>query len=120
MRTFIYSTLIVLCICSCSARRVAREWQTSASEDPAVKEGRLVFKSKCQRCHPNGEAGVAPPLNNIRLPRFFLKARVRSRAVLLWTGRMPAFDKHEISKKELKSLVTFLKAMEKGKNKNEQ
>ncbi len=108
---------IFLFFSGCSARRVHKEWTTSESEDPAIKEGRFVFKQNCQRCHPNGEAGVGPSLNNIHLPGFAIKGRVRSRAFLLWTGRMPQFDKHEITKKELNSLVRFMKAMEKGESK---
>jgi mono/diheme cytochrome c family protein len=77
-------------------------------------EGRLVFKKNCQQCHPNGESGVGPELNNVRVPKFLIKARVRSRAFLLWTGRMPQFDKHEISPKELNSLVYFIKTLQKN------
>ncbi len=113
----VFST--VLFMTACSARRVHKEWTTSQSEDPVIKEGRFVFKQNCQRCHPNGEAGVGPSLNNIHLPGFVLKAKVRSRALLLWTGRMPQFDKHEISKKELRSLIVFMKEMEKGESKEE-
>jgi mono/diheme cytochrome c family protein len=99
-------------VVSCSARRVEKEWTTSEADDPLTKKGRLIFKNNCQRCHPNGEAGAGPPLNSIRLPGFLIKARVRSRAFLLWAGRMPAFDKHEISRSELQSLIHFMKVME--------
>src|SRR4051812_6467755 len=110
----------IIFMMSCSARRVGKEWDMSETSDPVLKEGRLVFKNNCQRCHPGGEAGVGPPLNAIHLPGFLLKARVRSRAFLLWTGRMPSFDKHEISKKELRSLVYFLKEMEKRGTKKDE
>jgi mono/diheme cytochrome c family protein len=85
------------------------------SKDPKVTEGKLVFKNNCQRCHPNGEAGVGPPLNNIHLPGFLLRARIRSRAFLLWTGRMPSFKRQEISKKEMNVLVAYLKDLRKRK-----
>ena len=112
--------MLLVMISSCSARRVGKEWDMSESSDPVLKEGRLVFKLNCQRCHPAGEAGVGPPLNNIRLPGFLIKARVRSRAFLLWTGRMPQFDKHEISRKELRSLVRFMKEMERSGGKEKE
>src|SRR3954462_7501917 len=111
---------LILFMMSCSARRVGKEWDMSETNDPVLKEGRLVFKNNCQRCHPAGEAGVGPPLNAIHLPGLLLKARVRSRAFLLWTGRMPSFDKHEINKKELRSLVRFLKEMEKRGSKKDE
>jgi mono/diheme cytochrome c family protein len=100
---------------SCSSRRINKDM--SSPEDPQIATGRLVFKYNCQKCHPNGEAGVGPELNSLRLPKFAIRARVRSRAFLLWTGRMPAFKKHEISKKELNDLVAYVKDLEK-KDKN--
>jgi|GEM_PF-2203145 len=103
----------------CSSRRIEKDMATSETEDPVIKEGRLVFKAKCQPCHPNGEAGVGPEINTIKVPKFLLKARVRSRAFLLWTGRMPQFDKHEISPRELRSLVTFIKVMQRNERTKE-
>jgi mono/diheme cytochrome c family protein len=113
--TWLLLVCIPLIIVSCSSRRIEKDM--SAPEDPQIAAGRLVYKFHCQKCHPNGESGVGPPLNSIHLPKFLLKARVRSRAFLLWTGRMPAFKKHEISKKELKDLVAYLKYMEKSDDK---
>jgi mono/diheme cytochrome c family protein len=119
MRTTLYAAVAAISLImysSCSSRRVDKDMTSSSQEK--IEDGRLVFKYNCQKCHPNGEAGVGPPLNNIKLPRFIIRARVRSRAFLLWTGRMPAFKKHEISKKELSALVEYMKYMEKeGKKK---
>jgi hypothetical protein len=111
--------LMAFIVASCSSRRIEKDMVTSKSEDPKIMEGRLIFKANCQKCHPNGEAGVGPEINTIRVPKFILKARVRSRAFLLWTGRMPQFDRHEISPHELNSLVKFIKVLqrnEKGAN----
>jgi mono/diheme cytochrome c family protein len=85
----------------------------SQAVDATVREGQIVFKNQCQKCHPGGESGVGPPINNIHLPGFLVRARIRSRAFLLWMGRMPAFDKHEISKKEMDVLIQYLKYMRK-------
>lgn len=114
MKTFFLCIMIILLpmlFDSCTARRVEKDM--TQQEDPDIANGRLVFKYNCQKCHPNGEAGVGPPLNMIHLPKFMIKARVRSRAFLLWTGRMPSFKKHEISRQELKALVKYIKYMEK-------
>lgn len=85
----------------------------NSAVEQKIADGRLVFKAHCQKCHPNGEAGVGPALNNKPLPAFLLRARIRSRATFLWTGKMPSFDKHEISKVELSALIAYLKHMEK-------
>ncbi|HEX8517085.1 MAG TPA: cytochrome c [Bacteroidia bacterium] len=96
---------------SCSARRIESEMTEIQSKE--IQEGRLVFKNNCQKCHPNGESGVGPPLNNIHLPSALTKARIRSRAFLLYTGRMPDFKKDEISKKEMKALLAYINTMKK-------
>ncbi len=120
-KNIIVITLVLVCsslyFVSCSARRVKKDMSSAQAEDPKIMEGRLVFKNHCQKCHPNGEAGVGPPLNNINLPSFLVRAKVRSRAFLLWTGRMPSFNKHEISSKEMKSLLVYLKDMKKKDSK---
>lgn len=114
MKTPVYSTLIILSIIvltSCSARRVNKDM--SSTNNPLIEEGRLIFKYHCQKCHPNGESGVGPPINNIKLPGFLTRARIRSRAFLLWTGRMPEFKKDEISKKDMKALMAYINDMKK-------
>jgi hypothetical protein len=109
--TFVFGSILFP---ACSSRRIEKDMSTSESADPVIMQGRLIFKNKCQPCHPNGEAGVGTEINTIRVPKFLLKARVRSRAFLLWTGRMPQFGKHEISPKELNSLVAFIKVMQRN------
>jgi mono/diheme cytochrome c family protein len=107
----LFASVFITGIVACSSRRTKTDIKTS--EDAALMAGRIIFKEKCQKCHPDGEGGVGPPLNSIHLPKFLIKAKVRSRAFLWYTGRMPAFDKHEISKKEMKELLVFVKALEK-------
>jgi mono/diheme cytochrome c family protein len=113
MKAVIFSVLLMFCItlAACSSRRIEKDM--SNGEDPQIAAGRLVFKYNCQKCHPNGEAGVGPALNQLPLPRGLIKARVRSRAFMLYLGRMPQFSKHEISKQELSNLVAYMKYMEK-------
>lgn len=115
----IFFCFLGIYLSSCSARRIEKEMAASKTENPKITEGRLVFKNKCQKCHPNGENGVGPEINNIPLPGFAIKARVRSRAFLLWTGRMPQFNKQEITPKELTSLVAYVKMLRKKNSKKQ-
>jgi hypothetical protein len=52
-------------------------------------------------------------VNNVHLPGCLLRARIRSRAFLLYTGRMPAFDKDEIPPAGLDALIEYLKELRK-------
>jgi mono/diheme cytochrome c family protein len=108
----LYSVVFAL-LCACSPRRIKSEMKAEDRADARLAKGRAVFKANCQKCHPNGEAGAGPSLNNVHLPGFMLRARIRSRAFLLYTGRMPAFDKTEISRKEQDDLIRYLKQLRK-------
>lgn len=73
-----------------------------------VAHGQVVYMSKCNKCHPGGDAGLGPSLNNKPLPGFLIRKQIRSG----W-GAMPSFDPKEISSDELDALVAYLKALRK-------
>lgn len=73
------------------------------------ERGRIVFQQRCHQCHPNGEAGLGPALNNKPAPVFLMKAQVR-----LGLGAMPRFGEHTISKGELDDLMAYVIALRKA------
>lgn len=73
---------------------------------PEVKHGKKVFMKNCQQCHPGGEAGLGPALNNKPLPNFAVRLQVRH-----GFGAMPAFPEKEISEEELTHLLAYLKEL---------
>jgi len=85
-------------------------------DNESVNHGKQVFMTNCQKCHPGGEAGEGPSINNIHLPGSLLKIRVRSKAFVLGLGRMPSFKKNEIAKGDLHDLIAYLKATRKISN----
>jgi mono/diheme cytochrome c family protein len=105
----------VIMIAACGTQRRMDVYKPG-NEDQAITLGRTVYKTHCDKCHPNGEAGVGLPLNNIYLPGFVTRYRVRSRSMLLWLGKMPAFKQHEISKEEMDNLIAYLKHMHHSKS----
>jgi mono/diheme cytochrome c family protein len=73
------------------------------------ERGRVVFQQRCNQCHPNGEAGLGPALNNKPAPVFLMKTQVR-----LGLGAMPRFGEHTISKSELDDLMAYVIALRKA------
>jgi len=71
-----------------------------------VKSGQQVFMHNCYQCHPGGEAGLGPALNNKPLPGFLMKLQVRK-----GLGAMPGFSEDHISAEDLNSLVAYLKTL---------
>lgn len=75
-----------------------------ASEE--AKQGQNVFMRNCHQCHPGGEAGLGPALNNKPLPRFMMRYQVRH-----GLGAMPAFSEQQIDDDELDHLLVYLKKL---------
>jgi mono/diheme cytochrome c family protein len=78
----------------------------AAAPSPSVARGELVFMAQCQSCHPGGEAGLGPALNNRALPAFAIRYQVRR-----GLGAMPAFSRAELPEADLDALIAYLKAL---------
>ena len=91
---------------SCSARRSEPVVGPLPLSSPEIAEGRKVFMMHCHQCHPGGEAGLGPAINNKPLPAFAIRMQIR-----YGFRAMPAFYSDEISETELDALVTYLKAL---------
>lgn len=74
--------------------------------DAKVRRGEIVFQHHCHQCHPGGEGGLGPSLNDKPLPAWLMKTQVR-----LGLGVMPAFDEHHISSEDLNALMTYIVAL---------
>lgn len=67
-----------------------------------VKEGQVLYMKYCQKCHPDGEAGLGP--SAYYPPGFMKRMQVRH-----GFGAMPKFDKSVISKNQLDKIILYLK-----------
>jgi mono/diheme cytochrome c family protein len=74
--------------------------------DPAVASGRTVYARQCNHCHPGGEAGLGPSLNDKLLPRWLMRFQVRH-----GLGAMPAFPEEQVSDGKVDDLLTYVKAL---------
>jgi mono/diheme cytochrome c family protein len=78
--------------------------------DSRVKNGQLVFQKFCHQCHPGGEGGLGPGLNNKPAPVWLMKTQVRA-----GLGAMPSFGKDQISGKDLDVLMEYILALRKDR-----
>lgn len=74
--------------------------------EPAQSHGRVVYMQDCYKCHPGGEAGIGPSLNNRRFTTALMRMRIRRGG-----ERMPAFDRSKISDKQMDELMAYLSAL---------
>jgi hypothetical protein len=66
--------------------------------------GMKLFMRHCNRCHPAGEKGKGPSLNDKKLPDMLIHFQIRN-----GLGDMPAFKEKDISKEDVKRIVSFVR-----------
>jgi mono/diheme cytochrome c family protein len=99
--------LLVMVMAACgSARRTEPITGSSPLASPSLLDGQKLFARHCDQCHPRGESGLAPALNNKPLPGFLMKFQVRH-----GLGAMPSFSEVDITDQELDELVAYLQAL---------
>ena len=86
-----------------SARRGETVERPLVVSDRQVARGQAVFMQKCHKCHPGGEAGLGPALNNKPFPSFLKRFQIRH-----GLGAMPSFSEDAISDDELDDLIEYL------------
>jgi mono/diheme cytochrome c family protein len=97
-------TAIVYLACGTARRRPPLGPAPALSEQAAT--GQVAFMEKCNRCHPGGEAGLGPALNDKPLPDFLKRFQVRK-----GLGTMPHFSHEELSDAQLDAILEYLKAL---------
>ena len=105
-------TLTGICLVSlaCGAARRREPVATPAALDQRAERGRAVFMVNCHQCHPGGEAGLGPALNDKPFPDFLKKFQVRH-----GLGTMPSFSEQKISDQQLDDLMEYLKALRRAR-----
>jgi mono/diheme cytochrome c family protein len=78
-------------------------------KDAKVERGQLVFMRHCHQCHPNGQGGLGPALNDKPAPKFLMKTQIR-----VGLGAMPSFSKDRISPEDLDALTDYVLALRKA------
>jgi mono/diheme cytochrome c family protein len=74
--------------------------------DPAQQRGQVAFMRHCHSCHPSGEGGLGPGINDKPLPRFLIATQVRA-----GLGSMPRFTTADLPPEELDEIISYLVAV---------
>ncbi len=77
-----------------------------APKSGAETHGERVFFTFCHQCHPGGEAGLGPAINDKPVPGAAIRLQVRE-----GLGAMPAFEATEIPDRDLDDLIAYLSAL---------
>ena len=86
-----------------SARRGTPTQPELEPQREEIVLGREVFMEYCNSCHPGGEGGLGPALNNKPLPGWLIRFQVRR-----GLGVMPSFSENVISDEDLRNLSRYV------------
>jgi mono/diheme cytochrome c family protein len=100
--------VMVLHACG-SARRGEPLHEPVRLESDEQRRGEQVFFRFCHQCHPVGEAGLGPAINDKPVPHAMIKLQVRQ-----GLGKMPAFSDQQIPGPDLDALVAYLDALKRA------
>jgi mono/diheme cytochrome c family protein len=102
---FVLASLLFI---SCGTARKSEPFKGALDLNEVTLKGEESFNKYCHKCHPGGEAGLGPALNNKNLvPGFLIKFQVRN-----GFGKMPSFSKNVIPPDELDALVDYIKVLQ--------
>lgn len=72
-------------------------------DTPTEKRGERLFYRYCASCHPGGEAGLGPALNDKPLPESVVRAQIRK-----GLGAMPAFYEDKLTDAQVEEIAAFV------------
>jgi mono/diheme cytochrome c family protein len=105
LATVLLTSVLLAAACG-TARRSEPLTGVHRIEDPVLVRGEQLFSLQCSSCHPAGEAGLGPSINDKPLPTWLIRFQVRN-----GLGVMPAFSREQISPEELDALILYLKEL---------
>ena len=108
-RLLIGSLVLLQMTAGCGTARRVLPSEILPAPSVNIVKGEQIFFQHCHQCHPGGQAGVGPALNNKPLPGWMIKFQVRQ-----GLGAMPNFSEDTISSDELTLLISFLMTLKQG------
>ncbi len=111
MKTILLAALAALAgACgSGSARRGPPEAPAPKLATAEDRVGQTLFFEYCNPCHPGGEAGLGPSLNDKPLPGPAIRLMVRE-----GLGAMPSFSHRALGDKALDAIVSYIHELHKA------
>jgi mono/diheme cytochrome c family protein len=97
---------VIIVMTGCGSVRRGEPFTGSLSLTPEAQRGQLIFMRHCHECHPGGEGGLGPGINDKPLPRFLIRTQVRR-----GFGAMPAFPSDRLASGDLEDLLDYMAAL---------
>jgi mono/diheme cytochrome c family protein len=103
----IRAALLALALAGCGlAHRGEPQGPTVHPDTVAEARGKQLFARHCYQCHPGGEAGLGPALNNKPLPEVAIRTQIRK-----GVGAMPAFGDDVLRDPDVDAIAQYVQAL---------
>jgi mono/diheme cytochrome c family protein len=104
IRTMLVIPLGLLAV-ACGSGRQSAPLVGELKLNAEQRHGQVLFHKFCHQCHPHGEGGLGPAINNNPAPLAAVRLQVRS-----GLGAMPSFPDALIPDSDLEQLLAFVDA----------
>ncbi len=102
--------LVIAMAAGCGSSRRGELVDRPVTPDTAHEQrGARLFFQHCHRCHPGGEVGLGPSLNDKPLPALAIRTQIRS-----GVGAMPAFSDRELADGEVDAIAEYVLELRKS------
>lgn len=98
--------LIAATVAACGSARRGEPLAGAIALSPEGRRGESLFMAHCHQCHPKGESGLGPSINDKPLPEFLIRFQVRH-----GLGAMPSFGPDRLSDAEVADVVRYLREL---------
>lgn len=101
--------IMIIIVSACTKKIIPPAEGVEPVGSEKALRGQVAFIQRCNRCHPDGMAGLGPSIINKPLPGFLIKLQVRE-----GFGAMPSFKSKSLPGKELDDIVSYIKELRSG------
>lgn len=96
---------IAVAVAACGPERRGEPTGPAVTVETAHEaRGERLFHRFCYQCHPGGEAGLGPALNDKPLPEVAIATQIRE-----GVGAMPAFSAELLPDDDVDAIIRYLK-----------
>lgn len=97
-------SIVLTALCACATTRGSEPVRGPLPVTTEEQQrGQRAFMGECNYCHPMGDAGLGPALNNKPLPEAAVRLQVRK-----GMGAMPAFSEQQLSDQDIEAIFAYM------------
>jgi mono/diheme cytochrome c family protein len=100
-------TVAMLLAAACGRAHRGEPQGPAVTPDSAHEaRGAVLFRKLCYQCHPGGDSGLGPALNDKPLPEAAIRTQIRE-----GVGAMPSFGEDQLTDSDVDAIADYVQEM---------